>query len=168
MTYDASVQKDGDDSTTSGGSRPFWGRVVNWRPYQGLVAIVTVSPRRQFFILVAFPVLWLLTQHLGPMLQMLHVSLLDAYPVAPGTAHTFTFDNYMRFLGDRIFWQPFFRTLTFAAVFYFLHTDHHVSCCLFSCPTREPQESNAYAVAFVNPILGGRNRAHICDYDPVR
>ena len=119
MTYDASVQKDGDDSTTSGGSRPFWGRIVNWRPYQGLVAIVTVSPRRQFFILVAFPVLWLLTQHLGPMLQMLHVSLLDAYPVAPGTAHTFTFDNYMRFLGDRIFWQPFFRTLTFAAVFTF-------------------------------------------------
>ena len=44
MTYDASVQKDGDDSTTSGGSRPFWGRIVNWRPYQGLVAIVTVSP----------------------------------------------------------------------------------------------------------------------------
>ena len=42
MTYDASVQKDGDDSTTSGGSRPFWGRIVNWRPYQGLVAIVTV------------------------------------------------------------------------------------------------------------------------------
>lgn len=53
------------------------------------------------------------------MLQMLRVSLIDAYPVAPGTPQAFTFDNYMRFFGDRIFWQPFFRTLTFAAVFTF-------------------------------------------------
>jgi len=81
--------------------------------------LVTASPRRQFLILAALPVLWVLTQHLGPMLQMLRVSLTDAYPVAPGVEQSFTFDNYMRFFGDSIFWMPFFRTLTFAAVFTF-------------------------------------------------
>ena len=69
--------------------------------------------------LAAFPVLWVLTQHLGPMLQMLRVSLTDAYPVAPGVEQSFTFDNYLRFFTDPIFWQPFFRTLAFAATFTF-------------------------------------------------
>jgi len=60
-----------------------------------------------------------LTQHLGPMLQMLRVSLTDAYPVAPGVEQQFTFDNYLSFFGDSIFWMPFFRTLIFAGVFTF-------------------------------------------------
>jgi len=95
----------------------FWGRLVRWGPYSTLVAVIYASPRRQFLILAALPILWVLTQHLGPMLQMLRVSLTDAYPVAPGVETHFTLDNYARFFGDRIFWMPFFRTLTFAAVF---------------------------------------------------
>ena len=101
-------------------SRPtFWGRLVNWGPYRSFVALTTASPRRQFLILLAFPLLWVVTQHLGPMLQMLRVSLIDAYPVAPGVEQHFTFDNYKRFFEDRIFWQPLFRTLTFAFTFTF-------------------------------------------------
>ncbi|MCK0151564.1 ABC transporter permease [Marivita sp. S6314] len=119
MTYDASVRKDSDGHAVASGPRPFWGRVANWGPYRAFAVFLTASPRRQFFILAAFPILWLLTQHLGPMLQMLRVSLIDAYPVAPGTPQEFTLDNYMRFFGDSIFWMPFFRTLTFAAVFTF-------------------------------------------------
>ncbi|MEP2030769.1 MAG: ABC transporter permease [Paracoccaceae bacterium] len=99
--------------------RTFWGRLAGWPPYRTLVALATASPRRQFLILAVFPLLWVLTQHLGPMLQMLRVSLTDAYPVAPGVEQHFTLDNYGRFFGDRIFWQPFFRTLTFAGIFTF-------------------------------------------------
>ena len=99
--------------------RTFWGRLAVWAPYTTLMKLVTASPRRQFVILAAFPILWVLTQHLGPMLQMLRVSLTDAYPVAPGVEQHFTLDNYARFFGERIFWQPFFRTLTFAGVLTF-------------------------------------------------
>jgi len=95
----------------------FWGRLVRWGPYSVLVSLIYASPRRQFAILAALPILWVLTQHLGPMLQMLRVSLTDAFPVAPGVETRFTLENYARFFGDRIFWMPFFRTLTFAAVF---------------------------------------------------
>ena len=101
------------------GASSFWGRLVNWAPYRILVGLATASPRRQFLILAIFPLIWILTQHLGPMLQMARVSLTDAYPVGPGVEQHFTFDNYMRFFGDSIFWRPFFRTLIFAGVFTF-------------------------------------------------
>ena len=98
-------------------SRPIWGRIINFYFYKIFLNFITFSPRRQFLILAAFPIVWLLTQHLGPMLQMLRVSLLEAYPVAEGTPHSFTIDNYIRFFGDYIFWMPFFRTLIFATIF---------------------------------------------------
>ena len=119
MTYGASVRKNRDGVASSSGDRPFWGRLASWGPYRAFAALITASPRRQFVILAAFPIFWLLTQHLGPMLQMLRVSLVDAYPVAQDVEQSFTFDNYLRFFGDSIFWMPFFRTLTFAAVFTF-------------------------------------------------
>ncbi|WP_153772267.1 ABC transporter permease [Labrenzia sp. CE80] len=97
----------------------FWGSLSNWTPYRLFIGFATASPRRQFLILAAFPLLWVLTQHLGPMLQMLRVSFTDAYPVAPGVEQHFTLDKYARFFGDHIFWQPFFRTLIFASVFTF-------------------------------------------------
>ena len=119
MSSDASAQKDGSRTAGQAGGPTGWGRLVGWGPYRVLADFTTASPRRQFVILAAFPVLWVLTQHLGPMLQMLRVSLTDAYPVAQGVEQSFTFDNYLRFFGDRIFWMPFFRTLVFAAVFTF-------------------------------------------------
>ncbi|MBW4985370.1 ABC transporter permease [Mameliella sp. CS4] len=120
MTYDASAQKqDGRAMAKETSERTFWGRLASWGPYHALMHLATASPRRQFLILAAFPILWILTQHLGPMLQMLRVSLTDAYPVAPGVEQHFTLENYARFFGDSIFWQPFFRTLIFAGVFTF-------------------------------------------------
>ncbi|ETX27737.1 ABC transporter permease [Roseivivax isoporae] len=108
-----------DAVSGSDGSPVFWGRLIASAPYRALMALIGTSPTRQFVLLAALPVLWVLTQHLGPMLQMLRVSFTDAYPVAVGAEQNFTFDNYLRFFGDSIFWMPFFRTLTFAAVFTF-------------------------------------------------
>jgi spermidine/putrescine transport system permease protein len=115
-----------DQATAQGGppgearpDRTFWGWLAGWTPYRSFMQVATASPRRQFLILAALPVLWVLTQHLGPMLQMLRVSLTDAYPVAADVEQNFTFDSYLRFFGDRIFWRPFFRTLIFAATFTF-------------------------------------------------
>ncbi|MBT8416833.1 MAG: ABC transporter permease [Silicimonas sp.] len=97
----------------------FWGRLVGWTPYRSFVGFVGATPRRQLLILAAFPIFWVLTQHLGPMLQMVSVSLTDSYPVAPGTETHLTFEHYLNFFADRIFWMPFFRTLIFAFVFTF-------------------------------------------------
>ncbi len=117
MTSGAASARETGGANTADADSTFWGRLVRWELYKALVSLIYASPRRQFVILAAFPVLWVLTQHLGPMLQMLRVSLTDAYPVAPGVETHFTLDNYARFFGDRIFWMPFFRTLIFAATF---------------------------------------------------
>lgn len=119
MRNDAAARANHGSVTLGQGQRTFWGRLSSWTPYRTLVGLATASPRRQFVILAAFPLLWVLTQHLGPMLQMLRVSLTDAYPVAPGVEQHFTLDNYWRFFGDQIFWRPFIRTLTFAGAFTF-------------------------------------------------
>ena len=119
MSNNAATRTDSAAIASMKSDRTFWGRLAVWTPYTAVMRLVTASPRRQFLILAAFPILWVLTQHLGPMLQMLRVSLTDAYPVAPGIEQHFTLDNYARFFGDRIFWQPFFRTLIFAGVLTF-------------------------------------------------
>ena len=99
------------------GKPPFWGRVATSPTYQGLCALIFTSPRRQFLILAGLPLLYLLTQHLGPMLQMLRVSLMDAYPVAPGHEGYVTLENFGRFFNEPVFWKPFFRTLIFSSSF---------------------------------------------------
>lgn len=119
MSDSVAPHADRGSGSADGRQLTFWGKLANWTPYRLLVGLATASPRRQFVILAAFPLLWVLTQHLGPMLQMLRVSFTDAYPVAPGVEQHFTLDNYARFFGDYIFWQPFFRTLVFAGVFTF-------------------------------------------------
>jgi len=119
MSDDPWTRQDGRGMAKPAPDRTFWGRLAAWGPYHALMRLASASPRRQFWILAALPILWVLTQHLGPMLQMLRVSLTDAYPVAPGVEQQFSIDSYRRFFGDSIFWMPFFRTLSFAAVFTF-------------------------------------------------
>lgn len=119
MPTDAASARDDRGSTQTAAAPTLWGRLVQWTPYRSFVALATASPRRQFFLLALFPLLWVLTQHLGPMLQMLRVSLTDAYPVAPGTETHFTLEHYARFFTDPLFRLPFFRTLGFAFVFTF-------------------------------------------------
>ena len=119
MTLDTSTAADARSGDPKDGGRSVWARLATWTPYHAMMSLVTASPRRQFLILAIFPIIWVLTQHLGPMLQMLRVSLTDAYPVAPGVEQNLTLDNYARFFADSIFMMPFFRTLVYAAVFTF-------------------------------------------------
>lgn len=101
------------------GRATFWGAVSTWGPYRGLVAFLFGSARRQFWLLAAFPVAWVLFAHLGPILQMFYVSFLDSYPPTAGREATLTLANYGRFFEERIFLMPFFRTLVFATALTF-------------------------------------------------
>jgi len=92
----------------------FWGRLASWRAYQVLVNVLFGSERRQFVILLTFPLIWVLTQHLGPILQMLNVSFLDAYPVTVGEQSHYTIANYWLFIEESVYRVPFFRTLIYS------------------------------------------------------
>ena len=101
------------------GSATGWGKLVGFAPYRALVALICASPRRQFLLLAAFPAIWVLTQHLGPMIQMSYVSFTDAYPVTKGVETQLTLDNYRRFFDEEFYRIPFYRTLAFATTFTF-------------------------------------------------
>ena len=100
-----------------GGNATGWGKLVGFAPYRALVSLIYASPRRQFILLAAFPAIWVLTQHLGPMIQMLYVSFTDAYPVTKGVETQLTLDNYRRFFDEEFYRVPFYRTLAFATTF---------------------------------------------------
>ncbi|MCY4348318.1 MAG: ABC transporter permease [Thiotrichales bacterium] len=112
-----------DGSDASAGAEPLaggatgWGKLVGFAPYQAFVALVCASPRRQFFLLAAFPAIWVLSQHLGPIVQMLYVSFTDAYPVTSGVEPRLTLENYRRFFDEAFYRVPFYRTLVFATTF---------------------------------------------------
>ena len=93
---------------------PFWGRISRWRSYQLFVEFLFGSERRHFLILAGFPLLWVLTQHLGPILQMLHISVLDAYPVTVGTQTHLSLEHYRVFFEEPVYRKPFLRTLVYA------------------------------------------------------
>jgi len=95
-------------------SLPFWGRVSRRRGYQWFVDFLFGSERRTFLILLALPLLWVLTQHLGPILQMLYVSMLDAYPVTAGKQTHLSAEHYQLFFKEPVYMMPFLRTLIFA------------------------------------------------------
>ena len=115
--------RDGRDS--SAGARPHagdatgWGKLVGLAPYRALVALIYASPRRQFILLAALPAFWVLTQHLGPIIQMLYVSFTDAYPVTKGVETRLTLENYRQFFAEEFYRIPFYRTLAFATTFTF-------------------------------------------------
>jgi spermidine/putrescine transport system permease protein len=52
-------------------------------------------PRRLF---IAIPILWVAAAHLGPLLAMARISLLDVYPAAPGAAPSFGLHTYAAFV----------------------------------------------------------------------
>lgn len=94
--------------------RPAWGRIATSPVYTRASDVLFASSRRQFLILAVPALGWLLFAHLGPILQMLRVSFLDAYPLSVGETPSLTLANYARFFGESIYFQPYFRTLAFA------------------------------------------------------
>lgn len=102
--------------SAAGDRKVFWGGLVGHPVYRVVTDLIFQSPRRQFFLLASLPVAWVLIAHLGPILQMLWVSFLDAYPPTVGQEPNFTLANWARFFEERIFMMPFLRTLAFALI----------------------------------------------------
>lgn len=94
----------------------FWGRLGTFGPYRALSDMLLASPRRQFWVLLTIPILWVFITHLGPILQMLNVSLLTNYPPSPNKVPSYTLENYGKFFTESIFVTPFIRTLVFSSV----------------------------------------------------
>lgn len=92
----------------------FWYRLLNNPWYRTVVGFVTAGRGRRIFFLALVPVMWLLATHLGPLLQVLRISFMSAYPLTTGHEATATVSHYLAFFSERIYLVPYLRTLIFA------------------------------------------------------
>lgn len=81
---------------------------------EGLRAIGSRRWARLVFLSV--PVLWVLAVNIAPLLEMVRISFLAVYPVAPGRPVQITQANYAAFLTTQIYWAAYLRTLVFSAI----------------------------------------------------
>ncbi len=67
-------------------------------------------------VFVAVPVVWVALAHVGPLVAMMKISVLDAFPVAPGTQPSLSLDAYMALFEGPGYWAALGQTLMLAAL----------------------------------------------------
>lgn len=95
--------------------RGLWARLAASPVWSRLRLALFATERRRFWMLAAFPLLWVAFTHLGPVLQMARIGFLDAYPPSVGETPRVTLANFERFFTESIYRAPFLRTFAFAA-----------------------------------------------------
>lgn len=90
------------------------GGIVTSPLYRNTVAALVASPRRRMVLLASVPLIWIIGLHIGPIFQLIRISLFHNYPVANGD-YSLTLDNYRLFFRESLYLMPFFRSLAFAA-----------------------------------------------------
>ncbi|MGF1528231.1 MAG: ABC transporter permease [Candidatus Competibacterales bacterium] len=103
----------GDPTLTQGYG--FWARLVGNPGYRALSLGLLTGERRRFWLLASFPLAWVCLAHLGPVLQMVRISFLDAYPPTAGEVSQWTVAHWQAFFHQPIYLATFGRTLLFAA-----------------------------------------------------
>lgn len=92
------------------------GTVAGSGLYSNTIGRLADSRKARLALLAGFPLLWLLSLHIGPILQMANISFMADYPPQPNASTSYTLANYQLFFSDSIYVMPFVRSLIFAAV----------------------------------------------------
>jgi spermidine/putrescine transport system permease protein len=90
---------------------PFWGRLQRSGLYRATLGAVVENRAGRFALLLGVPLGWILFAHMGPIFQLLRISLLDRYPIAGGS---YTLANYAAFFGEPLYFLPLLRSVVFS------------------------------------------------------
>ncbi|MFI0847979.1 ABC transporter permease [Mesorhizobium sp. IMUNJ 23232] len=88
--------------------------IVNSRLYQATLGAAVASRTGRFVLLAGVPLLWLIGLHIGPIYQMLKISLLTQYPIQHGQPASFTLANYAIFFSESIYFAPLIRSFIYS------------------------------------------------------
>ena len=111
------VARDRPAAAPGRGGYTFWARLARNPAYRSLSNALFATERRRFWLLACFPLVWVVFAHLGPIVQMIGIGFLDAYPPTGDEVPSWTLANWAAFFQKRLYVLPFVRTLVFAAVF---------------------------------------------------
>jgi spermidine/putrescine transport system permease protein len=90
------------------------GQLVNSGLYQSTVGAAVQTSFGRTILLAIVPAIWLVALHIGPIYQMLKISLLSNYPIQHGVPATFTLDNYAIFFSESLYFAPLIRSFIFS------------------------------------------------------
>ncbi|MGS1096312.1 ABC transporter permease (plasmid) [Aquamicrobium terrae] len=91
-------------------------KVVNSALYRHTLGAAVETRIGRIVLLAGVPLIWLVMLHVGPIYQMLKISLLSHYPVQPGVESRYTLANYAVFFSESLYFTPLIRSFIFAAV----------------------------------------------------
>lgn len=113
---DTGVQRRGGLAAAGPAQRyaPFWGAAMRSGLYRATLGTVVGSRRGRLAALLAVPLLWIAVAHLGPIVQLVLISLLADYPILDGTEIRFTLAHYWTFLGEPLYFAPLLRSIVFS------------------------------------------------------
>lgn len=88
----------------------------NSRPYQATLGALVAHRGARLVLLASVPLVWMLMMHVGPIYQMLKISLLTNYPVQQGKEASFTLANYAIFFSEPLYFMPLVRSFIYASL----------------------------------------------------
>ncbi|WP_246806048.1 ABC transporter permease [Ensifer sp. ENS10] len=91
-------------------------RVIHSPAYRYTLGAVAEWRYGRILLLAGVPVVWMLMMHIGPIYEMLRISLLSSYPPQPGVEANFTLDNYALFFSEKLYWMPLLRSFVYASI----------------------------------------------------
>ena len=92
------------------------GRVTTAPAYRATLGRAAESRPMRMLLLFAGPLTWIAMFSIGPIVEMARISLIDNYPLPPGEAAHWTWDNYALFFRESVYFMPFLRSIVFALV----------------------------------------------------
>ncbi|HTV70366.1 MAG TPA: ABC transporter permease [Rhizobiaceae bacterium] len=87
---------------------------VNSRLYQSTLGALVANRIARLVLLASVPLVWMVMLHIGPIYQMLKISLLTNYPIQHGRAPEFTLANYAIFFSEPLYFMPLVRSFIYA------------------------------------------------------
>lgn len=90
------------------------GSVIGSALYRMTIGALAENRRARLIILLAVPLAWILFFNIGPILQMVNISLLANYPLQEGDKAIYTLAQYKLFFQEKLYFVPFIRSLIFS------------------------------------------------------
>lgn len=88
-----------------------WGRLVASPLYRATIGFLADNRVARMVLLAGLPLIWIGLMNIGPLLEMLRISLYATFPLQPGQEPEWTLANYRLFFQEQVYWRPFVRSL---------------------------------------------------------
>ncbi|WP_246739549.1 ABC transporter permease [Martelella sp. HB161492] len=92
----------------------WFGRLIQTSLYRATIGAVADSAKLRMTILVIVPLAWIFFFNIGPILQMVNISLMENYPLMDGQSASYSLAQYRLFFEDSLYFTPFIRSVVFS------------------------------------------------------